>query len=131
MNNRYLTLTEDSPEILKGCLWALAIGSVLILFVFTIWLGVQRAEILVNRRSLTMAGRQRDAAYAEKNAAIQSCNARLANVELARMAAENQAQTALQAKAQAEAECAQAKALCGQYEREVTALRAALARARY
>ncbi|GEM_PF-3605086 len=121
MNNRYLTLGEDSPAVLRGVLWALATGTAAVLFVLATWLGIQREQIVTDRRGREMAERERDIAYTEKDAAIQSCNERLAQAESARATAENQAQLALQAKNTAEAQR-------DEDERQLTAVRATQAR---
>lgn len=124
MNTRYLTLDEDSPAVLKGVLWALAMVATLVVFVLLLWLGVQRVEVFQYRRSYLTAEQERNAAYVERNAAIQSCNGRIASEVSARYAAENKAQLAIQAKNNAEAQR-------DQDEREITALRNALSRPRY
>lgn len=130
MNSNYLTLDEDSPAVLRGCLWALATAATLTLFVMLMWIDGLRAGLAAEKRDRIMAEMDRDTAVRESNAAIQSLNARLASAASEYMNAENQMQIALQAKAQAEAELAQAKAQCDQDERVVTYLRAALARSR-
>ena len=124
MNIRYLTLDEDSPAVLKGVLWALAMAATLVVFVLLLWLGVQRVEVFEYRRSYLTAEQERNAAYAEKNAAIQSCNERLAREESARYVAENKMRLAIQAQNNEQAQR-------DQDEREITALRNALSRSRY
>jgi uncharacterized membrane protein YqiK len=128
MNNQ--TAINDSPETLKGCLWALSTGTVLVVFVMFCWLGIQRAELAAETEHRKMAESDLASAQMQLNQTIQSDNERVAQEQSARVAAENQAQTALQAKAQAEAEYAQAKAQCDQDARVVTYLRSALARTR-
>jgi hypothetical protein len=106
MNDQYLplTATDDSPQLLKGCLWALATAATLVIFVQIMWLGILRNGLAAEKRDRIMAETERDTAIREGNAAIQSLNERLGKALMAKADAENKAQLAVDAKNKAEAQ---------------------------
>jgi len=129
------TPINDSPELLKGCLWALATASVLTLFVMICWLGNERMQAQEERSRRHEVENDLAIARSDFNARLQECNQQIAQAQSALADGQNQTQSALQAKVQAEAEYAQAKAQCDQDARAIeylqSNLKSALNRARY
>ena len=84
MKNYCLGLPQNSRETLTGALWLLATATAIAVFLLVSWLGIQRGEIITDRCRRAIAERQRDTAIRERDAAIKSCNERLARAEAAR-----------------------------------------------
>jgi hypothetical protein len=124
MNNRYLTLatTEDSPELLKGCLWALGTLSVVLLFLMLSLLAVQGGRRILDEQARASAEQERDAAYAERDTDVRNLNAQLANAQTAQATSESKLEATLAANAQYEEELKSVKSQIEESRREPSAL---------
>jgi hypothetical protein len=131
MNDRYLTLaaSEDSPDVLKGCLWVLAKLSAIVTVVLLSGIGMEHTKMLIDEKARHGAEEERDAAYKEKNTEIQNLNGELTKAQTARETAESKLEAALAANAQDEEAYKEAEAHLDQVERELAALRVAPAAA--
>jgi hypothetical protein len=103
MSIQYSEITEnqESPELLKGCLWALGIGAALVTFTLTTYIGIQRAEIAIEQRKqrevedeVVAIQREKDAVRQQDEGTINMLNDRLAKAETARLDAEAKARSA-------------------------------------
>lgn len=103
MKQNYLTLSEDSTEVLRGCFWAVTMSAPVILFVLLTWMGIQRAEILYERNWRIGLGNELEFERSQWNRMLTTSNQRVAKAEAARADAEAKASAALDAKARAEA----------------------------
>jgi hypothetical protein len=117
MNNRYLTMTEDSPEVLKGTVWAVVTVAMLVGFFLLAWLGIQREVAMQYKGDWELEKAERTADCNERDSTIRACNERISQLAVAGAKAETQAQQALDAKTNAELERDQLK-------QEVAVLRA-------
>jgi hypothetical protein len=103
-NTRSLTMSEDSPEVLKGTLWAaITVAAVGGFFLLT-WLGIQHEQAMRYKQNWQEAEAERDEVRRESDVAIRDLNVRLNQSEEARTKAKSQAEEALDAKAKAETE---------------------------
>lgn len=118
MNDHYLTLanTEDSPDLLRNCVWALATFSAVGTLVMLSWLGIQRGKMIV-------AEQERDAAYTERDTEVRNLSEQLMKAQTAQANSESKLEAALSASAQNEEECKEAKAQIEQNKRELANLR--------
>jgi hypothetical protein len=107
MKQNYLTLPEDSTEVLRGCFWAVTTSAPFILLILFTWLAFQRAEILYERNWRIGLGRELGIERGQWNTTLATLNQRLAQAEAAQTDAETKAATALDAKDRAEAQFAQ------------------------
>ena len=107
MKQNYLTLPEDSTEVLRGCFWAVTMSAPLILFILLAWMGVQRAEILYERNWRIGLGNELKFERGQWNRTLTTSNQCVAKAEAARADAEAKASMALDAKTRAEALLAQ------------------------
>jgi len=118
MKQNYLTLPEDSTEVLRGCFSAVAMGAPFILLILFTWLGVQRREIVLERDGRIAAEQELDATQRERDSTVALLTQRLAKADAARRDAEAKASAALDAKTRAEVQFAQD-------EQELSLIRAA------
>ena len=107
MKQNYLTLPEDSTEVLRGCFWAVAMGAPFVLLILFTWLGVQRREIILERDGRIAAEQELDITQRERDSTVAILNQRLEKAQTARSDAEAKASAALDAKTRAEAQFAQ------------------------
>jgi hypothetical protein len=118
MKQNYLTLPEDSTEVLRGCFWAVANAAPFILFILLTWLGILRGQLAQERNRRIADEQELDVTQRERDSTVALLTQRLANVDAARRDAEAKASTASDAKARAEAQFAQE-------EQELSSIRAA------
>jgi uncharacterized protein YlxW (UPF0749 family) len=121
---------NDTPETLKGCLWALGTGTTLLTFLMLSWLGIQRAEVIDERHYRRTAEADLAAAQTDFQSQVQILNRQIVQQQSALADAQSQTQASLQSKIQAENAYSQAKAECDRDEQAITYLRSLLARAR-
>jgi chromosome segregation ATPase len=130
MNDQYETPIIDSVETLKGCLWALGTGVVLVGFVMLMWLGIQRVELASATNHWKAAEIECNLVRTQMSQALQESNQQIAQAQSALADAQNQMQSAVQSKAEAEGRCAQARTAYAQAEQEISYLRSLLAHGR-